>query len=88
MANHKYSFEDFLITIDKTGQTLLIKELFGSRKNYIDTPGYYWKEKDDYSDVFEFYEMNMGSEDYTKLMKWWENHPRRVNKFMELIKKR
>lgn len=64
-------FEDFLEEIDGMGEAQ-IKKIMG--KDYIDTPGFYQDEKDDYEDVIDFMISNMGREDFNKLKDWWENN--------------
>ena len=64
-------FEDFLEEIDSMGEAQ-IRKIMG--KDYIDTPGFYQDEKDDYEDVIDFMMSNMGREDFNKLKDWWENN--------------
>ena len=47
-----------------------IKKIMG--KDYIDTPGYYQDEKDDYDDVEDFMRSNMGTSEFEKLESLWE----------------
>jgi len=64
-------FEKFLIEIDGMGEAQ-IKKIMG--KDYIDTPGYYQDEKDDYDDVEDFMRSNMGTSEFEKLESWWESN--------------
>jgi len=62
-------FEKFLEEIDGMGE-FQIKKIMG--KDYIDTPGFYSDEKDDYDDVIDLMKSNMGKSDFEKLKKYWE----------------
>ena len=65
-------FEAFLEEIDGMGEAQ-IKKIMG--KDYIDTPGFYQDEKEDYdNDIIEFMISNMGRKDFEKLQDWWENN--------------
>jgi hypothetical protein len=64
-------FESFLKEIDSMPE-FQIKKIMG--KDYIDTPGFYEDEKDDYEDVIDFMMSNMGREDFNELKDWWENN--------------
>jgi hypothetical protein len=64
-------FEAFLKEIDSMPEAQ-IKKIMG--KDYIDTPGFYEDEKDDYEDVIDFMISNMGREDFNELKDWWENN--------------
>ena len=64
-------FEKFLEEIDGMGESQ-IKKIMG--KDYIDTPGFYQDEKDDYEDVIDFMISNMGNSEFEKLESWWENN--------------
>ena len=65
-------FEDFLEEIDGMGD-FNIKKIMG--KEYIDTPGFYQDEKEDYdNDIIEFMISNMGTKEFEKLKSWWENN--------------
>ena len=64
-------FEDFLEEIDGMGEAQ-IKKIMG--KDYIDTPGFYQDEKDDYADVTDFMMSNMGRKEFQKLQDWWETN--------------
>jgi hypothetical protein len=66
------NFEDFLEEIDGMGDSQ-IKKIMG--KDYIDTPGFYSEEADDYNnDIIEFMTSNMGKSDFEKLKDYWENN--------------
>jgi hypothetical protein len=81
--NKEYSKEDILITIDSTPQADLVDELFGSEEEYIDTPGFYYEEKEDYGDdILSFMKSNMGEQEFNKLIEWIDNNPEKVNNFM------
>ena len=62
-------FEKFLEEIDGMGE-FQIKKIMG--EDYIETPGFYSDEKDDYDDVIDFMTSNMGKSDFEKLKKYWE----------------
>lgn len=64
-------FEAFLKEIDSMPEAQ-IKKIMG--KDYIDTPGFYEDEKDDYEDVIDFMMSNMGREDFNELKDWWESN--------------
>ena len=64
-------FEEFLKEIDKMPESS-IRKIMG--KDYIDTPGFYEDEKDDYEDVIDFMISNMGRKEFEKLQDWWENN--------------
>ena len=64
-------FEKFLIEIDGMGESQ-IKKIMG--KDYIDTPGYYKDEKGNYDGVEEFMLSNMGTKEYDKLEKYWNDN--------------
>ena len=64
-------FEDFLEEIDGMGEAQ-IKKIMG--KDYIDTPGFYQDEKDDYEDIIDFMISNMGRKEFEKLQDWWESN--------------
>ena len=50
-----------------------IKKIMG--KDYIDTPGFYQDEKEDYdNDIIDFMTSNMGTKEFEKLKSWWENN--------------
>ena len=64
-------FEDFLEEIDGMPESL-IKKIMG--KDYIDTPGFYADEADDYDGVEDFMLSNMGSKEFEKLKAWWKKN--------------
>lgn len=65
-------FEEFLKEIDSMPESE-IKKIMG--KDYIDTPGYYADEADEYdNNVIEFMISNMGSKEFEKLQDYWENN--------------
>jgi hypothetical protein len=64
-------FEKFLEEIDGMGESQ-IKKIMG--KDYIDTPGFYEDEKEDYDGIVDFMTSNMGKSDFEKLKKYWETH--------------
>lgn len=66
------NFEDFLEEIDGMGD-IQIKKIMG--KNYIDTPGFYSEEAENYdNDIIEFMTSNMGTKEFEKLQDYWENN--------------
>lgn len=65
-------FEEFLEEIDGMPEHR-IKRIMG--KDYIDTPGGFRDEADDYdNDIVEYTLSNMGREDFEKLRAWWEEN--------------
>ena len=65
-------FLDFLEEIDGMPEHR-IKRIMG--KDYIDTPGGFRDEADDYdNDIEDYTRSNMGSKDFEKLKTWWENN--------------
>ena len=66
------NFEDFLEEIDGMPENR-IRRIMG--KDYIDTPGGYRDEADDYNnDIVDYTLSNMGQKDFDKLKAWWENN--------------
>ena len=64
------NFEDFLEEIDGMGEAG-IKKIMG--KDYIDTPGNYNEESEDYdNDIVEYMISNMGKKEFERLQDWWE----------------
>jgi predicted acetyltransferase len=67
-------FEDFLEEIDAMGE-YDIKKFMG--RNYIDTPGGYRDEADDYdNDITKYMISNMGLTEFNELKTYWENNVR------------
>jgi hypothetical protein len=67
-------FEDFLEEIDAMRE-YDIKKFMGN--NYIDTPGGYRDEADDYyNDITKYMISNMGLTEFNKLKTYWENNVR------------
>ena len=65
-------FLDFLEEIDGMPENR-IKRIMG--KDYIDTPGGFRDEADDYdNDIEEYTRSNMGNKDFEKLKTWWETN--------------
>ena len=65
-------FEEFLEEIDGMPE-VRIRRIMG--KDYIDTPGGYQDEAEDYdNDIVEYTISNMGKKEYEKLKSWWENN--------------
>ena len=65
-------FEDFCEEIDGMPESR-IKKIMG--KDYIDTPGGYRDEAEDYdNDIIEYMISNMGRKDFEELKSWWENN--------------
>jgi hypothetical protein len=65
-------FEEFLEEIDGMPE-VRIKRIMG--KDYIDTPGGFKDEADDYdNDIVEYTLSNMGRKDFEALKAWWENN--------------
>ena len=66
------NFEDFLEEIDSMPESA-IKKIMG--KDYIDTPGGYADEAEDYdNDIIEYMISNMGRKEFEKLQDWWESN--------------
>lgn len=65
------NFEKFLEEIENTPESK-IKDIMGD--DYIDTPGFYNDEKDDYDGIVDFMTSNMGKSEFNKLKKWWEKN--------------
>lgn len=73
-----------LKVIDKTPEHEL-KRIMG--KKYIDTPGNFKDEKNDYyNDIVVYMERNMGHRDFERLLKWISSHPKEVRTLMRLYK--
>ena len=65
-------FEEFCEEIDSMPEQR-IKKIMG--KDYIDTPGGYRDEAEDYdNDITEYMISNMGRKDFEELKSWWENN--------------
>ena len=65
-------FEKFLEEIDGMPEAQ-IKKIMG--KDYIDTPGGYREEGDDYNnDIIEYMMANMGRKEFEKLQDWWTSN--------------
>lgn len=65
-------FEDFLEEIDGMPE-VRIKRIMGNK--YIDTPGGYRDEADDYdNDITEYMIANMGKKEFEKLKAYWETN--------------
>jgi hypothetical protein len=65
-------FEEFLEEIDGMPE-VRIKRIMG--KDYIDTPGGFRDEAEDYdNDIVEYTLSNMGRKDFEALKAWWENN--------------
>ena len=66
---NKKNFEMFLKEIDAMSE-FEIREIMGD--DYIDTPGYYKREKKHYdNDILEFMYQNMGGSELERLREWW-----------------
>ena len=65
-------FEEFCEEIDGMPESR-IKKIMG--KDYIDTPGGYRDEAEDYdNDITEYMISNMGRKEFEKLQDWWESN--------------
>jgi len=65
-------FEEFLEEIDGMPE-VRIKKIMG--KDYIDTPGGYRDEAEDYdNDIIEYMISNMGKSSFEELKNWWESN--------------
>lgn len=76
------AFQEFLKTVDKTGQGGLIKELFGSEEKYIDSPGDFWKNPEDYeySIIYNFV-AHVREDDLISLFGFFVRHPKKCFEF-------
>lgn len=63
------NFIDFLEEIDGMPE-FAIKKIMG--KEYIDTPGGWSDEKDDYDNIEDYMISNMGRKEFERLQDWWE----------------
>lgn len=63
------NFIDFCEEIDGMPESA-IKKIMG--KDYIDTPGNYNEESDDYDDIEDYMISNMGRKEFERLQDWWE----------------
>ena len=68
---NKKDFEKFLEEIDGMGESQ-IRKIMG--KDYIDTPGFYQDEKEDYDGIVDFMTSNMGKSEFEKLKAYWEKN--------------
>ena len=61
-----------------------IRKIMG--KDYIDTPGFWADEKDDYEDIVDFMISNMGNTEFEKLEDYWKNNVEEsVNEYNDKI---
>lgn len=65
------NFIDFCEEIEGMPEAM-IKKIMG--KEYIDTPGGWADEKDDYDDIEDYMISNMGRKGFEELQDWWENN--------------
>lgn len=72
-----------LLKIDRTSEGKLRETLFRGF-NYIDTPGNYRAEKKNYRDIYDYYKMNMGRNEFDKLLQFIISNPTQVKKFMNI----
>lgn len=73
-------FEEFLEEIDGMPENR-IKRIMGSK--YIDTPGGYRDEADDYdNDIVEYMISNMGRKEFEKLQAYWETNIKESSTFI------
>ena len=75
MANVKNHLEQFLIAIDATPESI-IRNIMGDE--YIDTPGYYSEEAEDYDGIFDFMRSNMGTAEFGRLIEWHDLNPEKA----------
>jgi hypothetical protein len=68
---NKKDFEKFLEEIDGMGESQ-IRKIMG--KDYIDTPGFYQDEKEDYDGIVDFMTSNMAKSEFEELKAYWEKH--------------
>jgi len=70
-VNEAVDSEELLKVIDGTKESILKKDLFDRiGTDYIDTPGNFKEEKDDYEDdIFSYYKLNMGKSEFDELIK-------------------
>ena len=77
------TLDQFLTRIDKLPEAE-IKHIMGSE--YIDTPGFYQKEKKDYSDIQQFMLHNMSTSNFESLEQWYWDNPDKVKMFWKIDK--
>ena len=79
MSKVKDRLEEFLIAIDGLDEGT-IREIVGDE--YIDTPGFYLQEGDNYDGVFDFMRSNMGLSEFGRLIEWGDQNPDKVDELI------
>jgi hypothetical protein len=79
MSKVKDRLEEFLIAIDGLDEGT-IREIVGDE--YIDTPGFYLQEGDNYDGVFDFMRSNMGLSEFGRLIEWGDRNPDKVDELI------
>jgi len=85
-------FNKFIEAVDGMGTGGLIETLFGSDESYVDTPGNYHKEKDEFGgSAVEHYIMNCGSgggkpDHVLAMYAWYIGNLYKVNNWMSQVK--
>jgi len=77
-------FKKFLRKMERLPQSA-IEDVMGTwGKGYIDTPGFYHRERHMYNnDIIYFMKSNMGG-DFDRLKQWYINNPEKVKQIMKL----
>lgn len=65
-------FDRFLKKVDRTSEGTLIEELFGSESAYIDTAGFYDREREDNPSIVDFEDEH--GYDVDAIFKWYCNN--------------
>lgn len=65
-----YAYSKFLLALE-TAPDAQVKNILGKINFKFDTPGYYSNEYEDYDDIIDFIQQNLGKDTEKKLMKWW-----------------
>lgn len=73
-------FGIFLIKLERMPESA-IEKIMGD--DYIDTPGFYDREKHLYGTVFEFMSYNMGEVELNRLEQWYIKNPKKVKKIID-----
>ena len=79
MCKVKDRLEEFLIAIDGLDEGT-IREIVGDE--YIDTPGFYRQEGDNYDGVFDFMRSNMDISEFGRLIEWSDQNPAKIDEII------
>jgi hypothetical protein len=81
MINKK--LQSILKKIDSTAEYELYDIMKIKGRPFVDTPGNFREEYNDYGDDIElYYQQNMGKKDYKKLLRWIRKHPKQIKLLM------